>query len=295
MNKFNNRSIQYFFVICLSLLMPICVYAKASDQSVRQILSEKLYVQAKQAYEQKYFSKALELLKESAKLNNNKALHALGWMYTYDSSFHEKNTDLAFDYMNRSVSLGNKEAVESLIYFKIQGFGKYTSTNDTLQARSIYEKKLLNTTSIQNRNEIFLALSGSYLFGKQELRNTKKAEEYASRLLTPPMNNGLRVSASATYATIAMNYMFGKNGAEKQPYKAFYWMKKAADLGNADACYNLSDMYFYGYGTAFNFSKAKQLSMQADQMGKVMGELGEVRGEHIFSKIFTPLFYISQR
>eukprot|EP01125_Pyxidicula_operculata_P003814 TRINITY_DN1520_c0_g2_i4.p1 TRINITY_DN1520_c0_g2~~TRINITY_DN1520_c0_g2_i4.p1 ORF type:complete len:1366 (-),score=368.16 TRINITY_DN1520_c0_g2_i4:89-3664(-) len=63
-------------------------------------------------------------------------------------------------------------------------------------------------------------------------------------------------------------YEIGEGGVSQNYELAFYYYYLSANQGNADAQYNLGEMYWYGRGTNQNFSLAMKYHLQSANQGK---------------------------
>ena len=68
-----------------------------------------------------------------------------------------------------------------------------------------------------------------------------------------------------------LGYMYDEGKGVSQNYnKAVELYQKAADLGNARAIYNLGNMYYNGQGVSQNYNKAVELYQKACDLGNAM-------------------------
>ena len=116
---------------------------------------------------------------------------------------------------------------------------------------------------------------------RKELRNINKAESLTNQLLTLKLEQDQKNIVATYCMAISVDYIFGMEGTKKDPKQAFEWMKRATDLDLKEAYYNLSDMYFYGYGTEVNFKKSIAMIKRGDQLKETPYNYNHQK--HIFS------------
>lgn len=288
------ENLKYIFFLILLMSLTSIIFAEGDHpHQLGNSLGDRYYSEAIKAQEKKDYSSAFKLLQESAKNNNAKANEILGQVYSFGIATTKPeikvNTDLAIEYMSRAVELGDESAKKMLISFQLKGWGK-TSPEKIRQLRSVIEEKVQNSNEDKVAN--LLELVDSYLFIKQnELFNIDKAEYFANQLLKLNLNQDQKLTISIFCKIISLTYISGLNGVQKNPKKAFQWMKAAADLGLKEAYYNLSDMYFYGFGTPVNFQKSLEMIRLGDKLK--WPRYDHEHRKHFFSIFLRPFVYLN--
>ena len=81
------------------------------------------------------------------------------------------------------------------------------------------------------------------------------------------------LSAEQGYAraqyNVALLYLYGKRGFEKDTAKGIYWYHQAAQNGNNHAAYDLGVCYYYGQGVEQDYTKAFEFLNQAAKNGHI--------------------------
>ncbi len=276
----------------LILLFSAITAFAVNAQETNAVLSNKYYVQAKAAENKKDFSNAIQLLEKSIQYNpnNDEAFYLLAHLTGMTFEGHPSNFNKATEYEMRSANLGNQKAKENLSSAKLAGLID-ASDDEIIQARSEIEAALINQPRDRKIYSL-LALIISYESGLVEFRDLNKAEYYANQLMGLPLTQEQKNSFALNCFYLSLGYMVGTLKEKRQPQKSFQWMKVAADWGLKEANYNLSDMYFYGYGTLVDYEKSYQAIKKGDQLE---WQLGSLRKKHIFPFIYTTLFYLTRR
>lgn len=277
--------LKFISTLILFISLATSVFANSSA-------GDMYYAEAQKANDKKDYSTAFKLLQEAAQNNSAKANEVLGQLYSFGVPMIEPkvnaDTDLAVKYMSRAVELGDEDAKKVLISFQLKGWGD-TSQEKIVQLRSNIEANLQNST--QDEIENLLNLVDSYLFIKQKnLIDINKAEYFANQLLKLDLNPSQKYQLAIACQVISVSYISGLNGLQKNPEKAFQWMKAAANLGLKEAYYELSDMYFYGYGTPGNFKMADEMKKLGDE--KEWPRYQQEHKEHVYSAFLRPLVYL---
>lgn len=115
-------------------------------------------------------------------------------------------------------------------------------------------------------------LAYCYRYGKGVPEDKARAFELYKRSAESELVTGKN-------AMYFLGYMlFAGEGVDKNDEEAFYWTKKAVDLGNTDAFYNLAYFYREGVGTAPDPYKAIVLYEKAANFGNInaLVDLGEM-------------------
>lgn len=74
----------------------------------------------------------------------------------------------------------------------------------------------------------------------------------------------LNISEQAQKGDISAQVLLAKRHYESQSFReAFYWYKKAAEQGDAEAQYQVAHMYEFGKGIKQDFSKAVRWGLKA--------------------------------
>lgn len=251
-------------ICCLLLATQVVAESTVNRTQTNKVLSEHYFSQGREAFNKKDYQNALKLFQESAALNNASADFVLGLLYyaPKPGTSIPQNFDLAIEYMSRSAQLGNIDAKKMLVGFQLKGFGK-TTPETIIQLRS----KLEADSSSTNRIDNLLDLIDSYLVVRQkELLDINKAKSLIDQLLSLKLNQNQKFILANRCMQISIVYIVGMNGAKKDPQQAFEWMKRAAVLDLKEAYYNLSDMYFYGFGTAVDFKQSIAMIRRGDQL-----------------------------
>ena len=66
---------------------------------------------------------------------------------------------------------------------------------------------------------------------------------------------------------LALMYAKGQGGASQDYFKAFEWLRKAAEQGHAKAQYAMGNCYDWGYGTTRDYTKAAYWYQKAAEQG----------------------------
>lgn len=104
-------------------------------------------------------------------------------------------------------------------------------------------------------------MAGAYLKGYfyNLTPNIRKGMSYLIKAAEQKFPESLRM--------LGLYYLKGLYGIEKSPKKAFKYMSEAAELGDADAVYIVSDFCYYGIGTKRSIRKAVSYCESAAEKG----------------------------
>lgn len=196
-------------------------------------------------------NKAVELYKQAANLNNIEAHYHLARAYKYGTGA-EQDYKLAVKHFLIAVDGKDSDAMVELGDMYKGGIG--VEQDDALAVK--YYKL---SAEAENRRGIF-ALGYAYLFGEGIEQNKVLANEY------------LKKSAESEHApsqfVLAINYIEGE-GIEKDVSKGIYWLRKASEQEYPKAKVSLGEFYYKGIGVEINQIKAKELFIEAYQLGDI--------------------------
>lgn len=109
-------------------------------------------------------------------------------------------------------------------------------------------------------------------------KDASLADKYFSKAFKGLLELAKAADARAQY-NVGYMYITG-NGVQKDQMEGFYWMRKAAGIGNVPAQYTLGYMYFHGYwGAMKDYAKAFSWLTLAS-------ENGDARAMYLLSLIY---------
>ncbi|TNF33374.1 MAG: sel1 repeat family protein, partial [Gammaproteobacteria bacterium] len=244
----------YIFYISLVLFQPIPASAVTKNLSA--------FETAMAAYNKKDYVTALMQWFPLAETNNADAQFMLGRMYL-EQDGNGKDVDKAVNWFKRAAELGHLEAQTTLgqMYFT----GDVISVDLQLAARYLQQA----TRNMQSQ-PVSVGMQPSQL---AQVRDNEQNE----------FNKGLKAYQAQDYTTALMLwlpltspgnadalYMIGKlylelDEGRRNPVKAEYWLKRAAELGHINAQVELGMMYFSGKDIPKNLSQASLWLLRASQ------------------------------
>ena len=177
----------------------------------------------------------------------------------------------AENYINTCESCGFEQTRDVLSYYTLSKLNeddvKFFDTEARLIRNCEKQLKALNSFIKENGTES----SGT----NSSLREL--CEEYLSLTVPKPKNEYEGKSADELYQR-GQEYYSGKETGEPNYEKAFELFSLAAEKGNADAMYNLGNMYRCGNGVAVDYYCAMEWYQKAADKGNIqsMYEIGDM-------------------
>ena len=192
---------------------------------------------------------AVSLLKDASKLGHGSACYELGMLYM-QGEYVERNQAKGIEYFKLAEKYGNLEAIKVLgmcyqdgIYYE----------KDLDKAEKLYTRY----ADLSNDLKFCILLSSYYTDGDfvwNEVNYKKCIEKAAS------LGSGLALSI------IGQNYFHGRYGYPKDPYRAFSYIKKGAEIKDRLCVRILADFYQQGIGCAKDLAKAKEYKELAESL-----------------------------
>ncbi len=235
--------------------------------------------------------RAEAMLKELAEEGVGEAYLYLGEIYTTEED--KRDVDLAIEYFVKAGHLGVSIGYETAADMLCQGKG---IKRDIERAIEIYSLGAdMGDTDCQKKRDIYIG---------------ERASIYEKAVLENDVTESFRliaISAAMGYtrAIIALAKCYEEGiGVKKDRATAFYWYSRAAKSEDADALYELGRVYAGGIGVTFDFAKAQDCLIKADEGGntlareallslyerkkrKVLSSLYALGAELIFNKKYT--------
>lgn len=185
----------------------------------------------------------IKLLENAAKLGNTEAMNYLSVCYEEGDNV-DKDDEKSFDYARMSFEKGNAEGGFLLGSKYESGIG---CKKNEQKAEDIWEKAA-DLGSGEAAYNVHL-----YYHKKHNFIKARKYLFLSAELEIP----------EAMYSLASSYYFGGDNLVEKNVRQAFIYAKKAADLGNPDACRLTSYMLEYGEGCNVDPKEAKKYAKKA--------------------------------
>lgn len=189
--------------------------------------------------------KGLDMLKKAAKHGNGNAYETLGDLYQYGNHV-TKNDVKAFEYFNKAYSLKSAGGAFSLGWAYINGIG---CTKDFSKAIEIWEKAVEYGSGGAANNLYCICNHDEYGMGSYVIN-----QELAKKYLLKAAELGDMMG----FFNIGRQYYWGDDLLEKSDTQAFIYIKKAADMGQVDACGMLAYFYENGIGCNKDIKEAKK-------------------------------------
>lgn len=254
---FNLAVLVFFFLISSS------VFAAVSNADLKKQYRQEAKTICKKRDDLITNVNCFNLAQKLADLNDPEASFYLGLVYDMDTPVVKQNFDLAIKYMSQAAQSKYKNAEQILIEYKVQGLGS-TSDEEVIKLRAKIQALLQTNLPVDQKIDYTNSLIMSYMSSRKNLTDFKKAEYYATQILSLPLSESQKNVLSYSCMVISLHYVVYPN--YPNPKKTFQWMQTAANLGSKEAYYNLSDLYFYGVGTPISFKKSYQMTKIADKM-----------------------------
>lgn len=207
---------------------------------VTTLVTAQDYAAGNQAYQEKDYAKALEILKPLAEQGDSDAQVTLGLMYDYGHGV-DRDPASAIKWYTRAAEQGVPVVQHDLGVKYFQGKGV---VQDYQQAAKWWEQAA-NAGLADSQFNLGLMYYRGLGIGK----NYSQAFDLFRR--AADQNHG-----NAQYS-LALMYAFG-HGVDKDYARALKLFQAAADQGVAQAQYNLGVFYENGYGVAKNLPTARQ-------------------------------------
>lgn len=230
------------------------------------------YEAGRQAYLDKDYSKALEILQPLAEQGDSDAQVTLGLMYDYGHGVNRDQTT-AIKWYTKAAEQGIPVVQHDLGVKYFQGNGV---TQDYAKAADWWEQAA-NAGLADSQFNLGLI----YYRGLGQKTDYDKAQQLFTR--AADQNH-----ANAQYS-LAVMYAFGQ-GVDKDYDVARQWFEKSATQGIAQAQYNLGVFYENGYGVDPDISAAKRWyeKAAANDVDKARERLAELAGDDPSAKAATP-------
>ncbi|MCR4907771.1 MAG: hypothetical protein K5985_03005 [Lachnospiraceae bacterium] len=203
---------------------------------------------------EKDLKEALKNLQKAADAGNTSALYDIASIY-YDEEDYQK----ALDYYKQAADRGNVDAMNKLgdLYGPIYRVEEVID-QDYNKARKYYEMAAEKGSG--------LALNRLGDMTERGLGLGKPDYELAKNYYEKGMETGDAYWAAASCLAIGQLYDMGRVG-EHDDSTAYYYYRKAAEMGNITAPYNVAKMYEYGKGVKQDIELAKIWYKRAYDMG----------------------------
>lgn len=191
---------------------------------------------------------AVFFLEIASKCGNGDAALLLGKWYASGTNVNQ-DYQKAFDYFRLSDILGNTEGTRFLALSYQKGNGCEKNLD---QAEKYYIKAA-------DRGNVIAAFYGLVLNYEDGifLWNEKNYKKYLEKAAS--------LGYGFAYAELGSNYREGKYGYPKDEDISFSYVKKGADLGNANCCDMLSIYYKYGFGCSKDMKQSKEYAKKAKE------------------------------
>lgn len=188
-------------------------------------------------------NKGLDLIRKATKHGSGEAYNSLGHIY-WEGKIVAKDDEKAYDYYKKAFELKDAGGAFSYAFKYINGIG---IEKDIKKGIEIWEKAV-EYGSAGAANNLYC-----YYFGiayGSKLKDLDKAKKY--------LLEGAKLDNAMACKNIAQHYYRGSDLFEKNESQAFVYFKKSADLGNVDACGEVSYMFANGIGCQKDPQKAKE-------------------------------------
>jgi TPR repeat protein len=184
--------------------------------------------EAKHYLDAKDYANALPLLQRAAEAGNASAMYNLGVVYQNGWGV-DKDYAQARQWYQKAAEAGNTDAMSSLAWLYENGWG---GPREYTQARQWYQKA------------------------------TDASDAYAKKALSRLSSNRSPTLSGVDWFSEAKRYLEAKDCAKALPL-----LHRAAEAGNADAMYNLGNLYQYALGAAQDFIQARYWHQKAAEAG----------------------------
>lgn len=191
---------------------------------------------------------AVSLLNKAIKKGNTDACILLGKWYAVGINVDNDNQK-AFEYYQLADKYGSNEGTSLTATCYRNGFG---CEKDLDKAEKLYIKAA-------DRGDVMAAFYGLVLNYEDGifLWNEKNYKKYLEKAAS--------LGYGFAYAELGSNYREGKYGYPKDENISFSYLKKGADLGNANCCEMLSIYYKYGVGCSKDIKQSKEYAKKAKE------------------------------
>lgn len=237
---------------------------------------------------------ALAWYEKASAMGSAKALAMIGFIHYRETDESLKNPAKGYEYSKKAADMGYELANVEIGWDYLEGKGKAV---DSIKAKEYFQKAMPSIEKLAKEGD-FIAqtqLGRFYFYGYGGVKpDTVKAlrlfEDAAEQGYVPAMRNvgihyfyGDGVTKDETeaikwyekaavkgydmaYLNLGEAYQFGQ---QKDFDKAFENYKKAAELGNLTAHFQLANMYFYGIGRPQDSNEAVYWYRKAAEKGNI--------------------------
>lgn len=188
-------------------------------------------------------NKGLDLIKKAAKHGNGEAYTYLGICY-FGGRNVNKDDDKAYDNFKKAYKLRDADGAFNYAFKFIEGHG---IEKDILKGIEIW-KDAAEYGSADAANNLYC-----YYYGI-EYESSLKDLDLARKYLIKAAN----LNSIKACFNIGRHYYLGSDLFQKDEVQSFIYYKKAADMGNIDACGVVAYFYEKGIGTSKDPQKAKE-------------------------------------
>lgn len=188
-------------------------------------------------------NKGLDLIQKAAKHGSGEAYTVLGNCYYFGENVN-KDDDKAYDNYKKAYKLRDAEGAFRYAFRFIKGRGK---EKDILKGIEIW-KDAAEYGSAAAANNLYC-----YYYGieyESSLKNLDLSRKYLIK--------AANLNSSTACTNIGRHYYFGSDLFQKDIAQSFIYYKKAADMGDIDACGVVAYFYDKGIGTSKDPQKAKE-------------------------------------
>ena len=193
----------------------------------------------------------VEILEESASVDNVQALNELGYRYLYGVEV-EKDYEKSFFYYEKAAELGDDVALNNLGSLYYSGIGTERNSDKAIQ----YYVASANKNNVDAQANLGFV----YIRGGDVPKDITSSISYFKKA----------AAQDNILANFMMGYFYYKGFQVNLDYnKAFNYLKKSAKLGFDEAELVLSDLYIKGFGVAQNYNIASKLLYKSANQGNV--------------------------
>ncbi len=188
-------------------------------------------------------NKGLDLIQKAAKHGSGEAYTVLGKCYYFGDDVN-KDDDKAYDNYKKAYKLRDAEGAFLYAFKFIEGRG---IEKDILKGIEIW-KDAAEYGSADAANNLYC-----YYYGiayESSLKDLDLSRKYLIK--------AANLNSSEACTNIGKHYYFGSDLFQKNEVQSFIYYKKAADMGDIDACRVVASFYEKGIGTSKDPQKAKE-------------------------------------
>lgn len=205
---------------------------------------------------------AVKWYHKAAEGNHVKAQHKLGYLY-YNGRGVSENYVEAFKWFQKASENGHTASQFNLAQQYYFGYGVVA---DKERSAHWYHK-----SAMQGESRAQFNLSLQYLHGQGVIKNEEKAQEWMLKSATQGLVNA-QVFLGDKYRRV--NKLLPKERRVPNDFnKSAYWFRKAAEQGDAQGQYNLSQMDSTLYGAVIRKEEALEWLIKAAEQGHERAQL----------------------